>query len=44
MGHDRFSKAKYQSEIEQSGGINLIVHTFDKFYDWYNAIFSNNNS
>jgi len=41
MGHDRQSpvQAKYQSEIEKAGGIYLIVHTFDHFYDWYNSNF-----
>ncbi len=38
-GHDRQSQAqaKYQAEIEKAGGIYLIVHTFDEFYEWYCA-------
>ena len=40
-GHDRQSpaQAKYQAEIEKAGGIYLIVHTFDQFYDWYKTLF-----
>ncbi len=40
-GHDRQSlaQARYQSEIEKAGGIYLIVHTFDEFYDWYRTTF-----
>ena len=40
-GNDRQSpaQAKYQAEIVQAGGIYLIVHTFDQFYDWYKTLF-----
>ena len=39
-GKDRQSpaQAKYQAEIEKAGGIYLIIHTFDEFYEWYTAI------
>lgn len=26
---------QYQNEIEHSGGIYLIIRTFDQFYEWY---------
>ena len=26
----------YQKQIEQSGGVYLIVRTFDEFYNWFN--------
>ena len=40
-GKDRQSpaQAKYQAEVEKAGGIYLIVHTFDQFYDWYKTMF-----
>jgi len=40
-GKDRQSpaQAKYQAEVEKAGGIYLIVHTFDQFYDWYKTLF-----
>jgi len=40
-GKDRQSKAqkKYQAKIEKSGGIYLIIHKFEEFYDWYIARF-----
>ena len=40
-GKDRQSpaQANYQAEIEKAGGIYLIVHTFDQFYDWYKTLF-----
>ena len=36
---DRQSPAQveYQRQVEQAGGIYLIVHTFEEFYNWYNA-------
>jgi hypothetical protein len=40
-GKDRQSEAqkKYQAKIEKSGGIYLIIHKFEEFYDWYIARF-----
>lgn len=38
---DRQSEAqrKYQSHIEQAGGIYVIARTFEQFYNWYNLKF-----
>ncbi len=37
-GKDRQSadQKKYQNMIERSGGVYIIVKTFDQFYQWYN--------
>jgi hypothetical protein len=37
-GKDRQSadQKKYQNMIERSGGVYIIVKTFDQFYEWYN--------
>jgi hypothetical protein len=37
-GKDRQSadQKKYQNMIERSGGVYIIVKTFDQFYTWYN--------
>jgi hypothetical protein len=36
-GKDRQSEAqkKYQASIEKAGGIYLIIHKFEEFYEWY---------
>ena len=36
-GKDRQSEAqkKYQAKIEKAGGIYLIIHKFEEFYEWY---------
>lgn len=40
FGSDRQSKAQkeYQKFIESSGGIYLVVKTFEDFYNWFNSI------
>ena len=37
VGKDRQSpaQAKYQAEIEKAGGIYIIIHSFDQFYQWF---------
>jgi hypothetical protein len=37
-GKDRQSEdqKRYQEMIERSGGVYIIVRTFDQFYEWYN--------
>lgn len=37
--HQSLAQAKYQAEVEKAGGIYLIVHTFDQFYQWYITLF-----
>lgn len=39
FGNDRQSKAQkeYQKFIESSGGIYLVVKTFEDFYNWFNC-------
>ena len=39
FGSDRQSKAQkeYQKFIESSGGIYLVVKTFEDFYNWFNC-------
>ena len=36
-GKDRQSEAqkRYQARIEKAGGIYLIIHKFEEFYEWY---------
>lgn len=36
-GKDRQSaeQKEYQRQVEKAGGIYIIVHTFDEFYEWY---------
>jgi hypothetical protein len=38
MPGDKQSKAQaeYERQVEQAGGIYLIVHSFDEFMNWYN--------
>jgi hypothetical protein len=38
-GEDRQSEAQkmYQARIEKAGGIYLIIHKFEEFYEWYMA-------
>ena len=40
-GRDRQSEAQkfFQAKIEKAGGIYLIIHKFEEFYDWYIARF-----
>ena len=40
-GKDRQSEAqkRYQARIEKAGGIYLIIHKFEEFYEWYMAKF-----
>lgn len=36
-GRDRQSDAQkqYQADIERAGGVYIIAHSFDEFYEWY---------
>ena len=36
-GRDRMSAAQrqYQADIEKAGGVYVIAHSFDGFYEWY---------
>ena len=38
-GKDRISpdQIKYAESIRSAGGIYVVAHTFDDFYEWYNA-------
>ena len=37
VGRDRIRPEQeiYQQQVEKAGGIYLLIHTFDEFYDWY---------
>lgn len=39
--HQSPAQKAYQTDIERSGGIYIIVRSFEEFYTWYNQFISN---
>jgi hypothetical protein len=39
VGRDRIRPEQeiYQQQVEKAGGIYLMIHTFDEFYQWYTS-------
>jgi len=39
VGHDRIRPEQeiYKQQVEKAGGIYLLIHTFDEFYQWYTS-------
>ena len=39
VGRDRIrpEQESYKQQVEKAGGIYLLIHTFDEFYQWYTS-------
>jgi hypothetical protein len=35
--HIRPEQETYKQQVEKAGGIYLLIHTFDEFYQWYTS-------